>query len=171
MKAKTNERRGSMLGGLVIIGIGIWFLMASLGVDLPSIGNMWPIFPTLGGMAFLVAYLTGKEKDSGFLIPGVGGFLIGLFFFLFTFGVYEWAEMDRLWPVFPLIGGIAFLAMYLVEREGGLLVPAIGGIGVGIVGLFFTMSGLSLAWLGTYWPVILIIVGLIVLAKNLLRRA
>ena len=170
MKINSADRRGSMFGGLMIIAIGIWFLLASLGINLPNIGNLWPVFPTVGGLAFLAGYLFGKEKDTGFLIPGVGGFLVGLFFFLFTFGVYEWGEMSRLWPVFPLIGGIAFLAMYLAEQDGGLLVPAFGGIGVGVVGLLFTVSGLSLAWLGTYWPVILIIIGLIVLAQNMVSR-
>ena len=170
MKTSSAERRGSVFGGLIIIVIGVWFLMSSLGVNLPNIGNLWPIFPTIGGAAFLAAYLFGKEKDSGFLIPGVGGFLIGLFFFAFTFGIYEWGEMGRLWPVFPLIGGVAFLAMFMAERDSGLLVPAIGGIGVGVVGLLFTTMGLSLAWLGTYWPVILIILGLIVLAQNIGKR-
>ena len=170
MKTNTVERRGSVFGGLIIIAIGVWFLMSSLGVNLPNIGNLWPVFPTLGGFAFLAAYLFGNEKDSGFLIPGVGGFLTGLFFFLFTFGIYEWGEMSRLWPVFPLIGGIAFLAMFMAERDGGLLVPAFGGIGVGIVGLLFTMTGLSLAWLSTYWPVILIILGIIVLVQNIGKR-
>ncbi|MCA9931449.1 MAG: hypothetical protein KC419_23345 [Anaerolineales bacterium] len=170
MKTKSADRRGSVFGGLIVIAIGVWFLMASLGVNLPNIGNLWPIFPTIGGLAFLFAYVTGSEKDPGFLIPGVGGFLVGLFFFLFTFGIYEWAEMGRLWPVFPLIGGIAFLAMYLAVRDGGLLVPAFGGIGVGVVGLLFTLTGVSLAWIGTYWPVILIVVGLIILAQNLFGR-
>lgn len=170
MKTNSADRRGSVFGGLIIIAIGVWFLMSSLGFNLPNIGNLWPIFPTLGGLAFLGGYLFGKEKDSGFLIPGIGGFLVGLFFFLFTFGIYEWGQMGNLWPVFPLIGGIAFLAMFLAERDGGLLVPAFGGIGVGVVGLLFTMTGLSLAWIGTYWPVILIVFGLIILAQNMGKR-
>ena len=170
MKTNSADRRGSMFGGLIIIAIGVWFLLGSMGINLPNIGNLWPIFPTVGGLAFLSAYLFGKEKDAGFMIPGVGGLLVGLFFFLFTFGIYEWGEMSRLWPVFPLIGGIAFLAMYLAEKDGGLLVPAFGGIGVGVIGLLFTMTGLSLDWMGTYWPVILIIVGLFILAQNMIGR-
>ena len=170
MKTSSAERRGSVFGGLIIIAIGVWFLMSSLGVNLPNIGNMWPVFPVLGGLAFLGAYLFGDERDSGFLIPGVGGLLTGVFFFMFTFGIYEWGEMGRLWPVFPLIGGVAFLAMFFAERDGGLLVPALGGIAVGIVGLLATTIGFSLAWLGTYWPVILIILGIFVLAQNVGKR-
>jgi hypothetical protein len=39
-----------------------------------------------------------------------------------------------------------------------------------VIGLFFTLSGFSLAWLGTFWPVILILVGILVLVQNLLGR-
>ena len=49
-------------------------------------------------------------------------------------------------------------------------VMALVAIGVGVVGLLFTLTGVSLAWIGTYWPVILIVVGLIILAQNLFGR-
>lgn len=168
MKTESSNRSGNVIGGLVIIALGIWFLLGALGVRLPGIGNFWPIFPTLAGLAFIVAYV--RQKDAGFLIPGVAGFLIGLFFFLFTLGSFEWSQMGQLWPLFPLIGGLAFLAAYLSDRDAGLLIPAVGGVGVGVIGLFFTLSGFSLAWLGTFWPVILILVGILVLVQNLLGR-
>ncbi len=164
-KEVSSNKWGNMIGGLIVIAIGVWFLLGSLGVNLPSIGRLWPIFPALGGLAFLVAYYMGSENDAGFLIPGVGGFLTGIFFFFFTFGVFEWAEMGRLWPIFPLIGGIAFVAVWLADgrKEFGYLVPAGGGLGVGIIGLIFTFGGINLA---NYWPVILIVIGLGILAQN-----
>ena len=168
METKSSNRSGNVIGGLVLIALGIWFFLSTLGVRLPDVGNFWPIFPTLAGLAFIVAY--ARQRDAGLLIPGVGAFLIGLFFFLFTLGSFEWSQMGQLWPVFPLIGGLAFLAAYLSERDAGLLIPAVGGVGVGVIGLFFTLSGLSLAWLGTFWPVILILVGIFVLAQNLMGR-
>ena len=162
---------GNLIGGLAIIGVGVWFLLRNLGVALPGIGGLWPIFPTLGGLAFMAMYATGRERDAGILIPGIGGFLIGLFFFLFTFGIVEWSAMGRLWPVFPLIGGIAFIATWLASngRETGLLIPGGMGLAVGLVGLFFTTVGWSLKWLGQYWPVILILVGIGLLAQNMIR--
>lgn len=164
----SNQNSGNVIGGLILVAIGIWFLLGALGVRLPGIGNLWPIFPTLAGLAFMGAYV--REKDAGFLIPGVTAFLAGLFFFLFTLGIFEWSQMGRLWPVFPLIGGVAFLAAYLSERDAGLLIPAVGGMGVGVIGLLFTLSGFSMAWLGNFWPVVLIVVGLFVLAQNLMGK-
>jgi len=168
LRTESSNHSGNVIGGLILVAIGIWFLLGALGVRLPGIGNLWPIFPTLAGLAFIVAY--ARQKDAGLLIPGVTGFLIGLFFFLFTLGSFEWSQMGQLWPVFPLIGGVAFLAAYLSERDAGLLIPAVGAMGVGVIGLLFTLSGLSLAWLGTFWPVVLIVVGLFVLAQNLMGR-
>lgn len=168
MKAESSNRSGNIIGGLVLITIGIWFLLSALGLRLPGIGRFWPIFPTLAGLAFIIAYF--RQRDAGFLIPGVAAFLTGLFFFLFTLGRVDWSQMGRLWPVFPLIGGLAFLATYLSERDAGLLFPAVGGIAVGVIGLFFTLGGLSLAWLGTFWPVILILVGILILGQNLFGR-
>jgi len=171
-KQLSSDKRGNMIGGLILIAIGIWFLLGSLGVNLPDIGRLWPIFPTLAGLAFIAGYFMGSEKEAGLLIPGVGAFLTGIFFFFFTFGLFEWGAMSRLWPVFPLIGGIAFTAVWLAggRQEAGLLVPAGGALAVGIIGLIFTLGRFSFALIATYWPVILIVIGLGILAQNLIRK-
>lgn len=90
----------------------------------------------------------------------------------FTLGVFEWAEMSQLWPVFPLIGGIAFTAVWLADgrQDSGLLVPAGGGFAVGIIGLIFTLSGANIGRIANYWPVILIVIGLGLLAQNLIGK-
>ena len=170
--SKTLKRNsGNFATGLILILIGGWFLLRQLGLNLPGIGNLWPIFPTLGGLAIIGLFLRNQE-DEGVLVPGVAGFLIGIFFFFFTLGIFEWAEMGQLWPVFPLIGGLAFLATWLGggRHEPGLLVPAFGGLAVGVIGLVFTLGGFGVSLIVNYWPVILILVGLWVLAQNLIRQ-
>jgi hypothetical protein len=171
-KELSSDKRGNLIGGLILIAIGLWFLLGGLGVNLPDIGRLWPIFPTLAGLAFIAGYFMGSQKEAGLLIPGIGAFLTGLFFFFFTFGIFEWGEMGRLWPVFPLIGGIAFAAVWLADgrKEPGLLIPAGAALAVGIIGLTFTLGGLSFALIGAYWPVILIVIGLGILTQNFLRK-
>ena len=168
----AGQRSGNVIGGVVVIAVGLWFLLRNFGIDVPGIGNFWPIFPTLGGLGLIAQFTRGGERDAGVLIPGVSAFLIGLFFFFFTFGVLDWSAMGQLWPVFPLIGGISFVAAWLGSgmRDGGLLIPAGGGIAVGLIGLIFTTTGLDGSILGNIWPILLILVGVSMIGRNFLRR-
>lgn len=223
----AKRRGGGIVGGLVLIGVGLWFLLDNLGFELPGIDELWPVFPLLGGLALVVSYLTGRKEDPGVLVPGCGGFLVGvfflaitlgplewedlsdlwpvfpvigglaflavfalgrnrdagllvpgcggllvgLFFFLFTIGPLDWDDMSRMWPGFPLIGGLVFLAVWAVKRrEPGPLIPAGLGLGVGVVGFFFTLGGLGLRWLLYGWPVLVILVGLAIVLQSLVAR-
>lgn len=172
MNRESPSHAGSVIGGLIIIAIGVWFLLGALGVRLPGLGQFWPIFPMLGGLAFIGMYLFGDEEEPGILIPGVSGFLVGLFFFLVTLGPLEWADLALWWPIFPLIGGIAFVITWFVDRdEPGLLVPGFGGVIVGLVGFLFTLGDLDPSWIAQGWPLILIVVGLLILAQSLRGRS
>ncbi len=165
---RDTDRVGRVVGGLVVIGLGVWFLLDNLGFHLPRLRDLWPVFPTLGGLWFILSFARGQEKDAGVLVPGVGGLLVGIFFFAITLGPLEWHDLRELWPVFPLIGGIAFLATWAASRprDPGLLVPAAGGLGVGIVGLLLTLGAVSRDLVRQSWPVALILVGLWILLRE-----
>ncbi len=157
----TRKRGGSILG-LILIGIGLWFLAENLGLDLPGISALWPIFPTLGGLALVYTYLTKREKDAGVLVPGIGGFLVGIFFFAITLGPLSWGDLEVLWPIFPMIGGVAFIAMFVLSkpRDAGVLVPGIGGLLMGIFFLLITLGPLRWSEMGSLWPAFPLIGGL-----------
>jgi len=162
-----KKQSGAVWTGLGLIGLGIAFLVATLaGWD-----RFWPVFPLLGGLAFLVAYIGSGFKDSGFVWIGVAATLVGLFFFGFTLGIWEWEEMRELWPIFPFIAGLAFIATFLAERarDWGTLGVGLVGIIVGIVGLAYTKGGLeSDIW--KYWPALIILVGVFGLLSGLFQR-
>jgi hypothetical protein len=166
--ARRPRQRGSIIGGLLLMAVGGWFLAARLGYHLPGLDTLWPIFPTLAGLAFIISFLTGREREPGILVPGVGAFLSGLFFLLFTVGPLRWSDMSDWWPIFPLIGAVAFLAVWAGTRprDHSLLVPAGLGAGVGVAGLLVTVAGLRLRLLWQAWPVALILVGLWVLVSG-----
>ena len=59
-----EERRGMLVGGLITLGIGIFFLLVNLGV-LSSIGELWPMFPIIVGVSLIVgAFYKGKKSDE-----------------------------------------------------------------------------------------------------------
>lgn len=176
--AKRSDRTSAVIWGLILIVVGGWLLLDTLGFGLPGLDRMWPIFPTLVGMAFFVGWLFSSDKrgNYGIAIPGTINLLIGLFFFGFTLGFFRWSDMAYLWPVFPLIVGIAFVVAWVFSlfSAWGLLIP--GGITgtVGIVGLAFTLGHLDNLYLNLLtrgWPVLVILVGVVLLFQSLFGKA
>ena len=172
--SRHSSRSGVLIPGLILIALGVWFLVRALGFNLPGMDALWPIFPTIVGLSLFVGWLFTPKKrgNHGMMIPAVINFLIGVFFFGFTFGIIEWRDMAVLWPVFPLIVGVAFFVAWLFSglKDWGMLIP--GGItaGVGIVGLAYTVLGQveTVASLLRYWPVLLIGLGVLILIGGVL---
>jgi len=159
---RRRRPRGSILWGIVLMALGAWFMADNVGYALPGWDVIWPVFPTLGGLAFIVSFLAGREQDAGVLIPGVGGFLCGLFFFAFTAGFLRWSDMSDWWPIFPFIAGLAFLATWAGTRpwDHSLLIPAGLGLVLGVCGSMVTLAGLRLRLIWRLWPLALIGLGL-----------
>lgn len=163
---------GRLAVGLVLLFLGLWLGLDRLGIALPRLGDLWPAFPFLAGLAFLVALVVGGLRDPGLAFPGAAGVLVGVFFGLFTVGPLEWREMTRLWPCLPLLAGLAFLATWIagLGRQPGLLVLGFLGVAVGLVGLVLTY-GLVAEWLVPVvdfgWPVVLIVLGAFLVWRSL----
>ena len=51
--SEKNESRGMLVGGLIVTGIGVFFLLSELGI-IPRVGDMWPIIPIIVGVALIV---------------------------------------------------------------------------------------------------------------------
>lgn len=154
----TREQRSVLWIGLGFIGLGVAFLLALLiGWD-----RIWPVFPLLGGLAFLVGYVASGFRESGFVFVGVLASLIGLFLFGFSMDIWAWEEMSRLWPIFPLIGGMAFAALFVAERarDAGTLGVGCAATVVGIVGLGVTYGYVG-ADVWRLWPLLLVLAGII----------
>lgn len=161
------KRPVNFIPGLILVLLGIWFLARNLDVRVPGLDQLWPIFPLLFGLSFIVQFFANGRHEEGLLFAGTAATLVGAFFFAITLGPLTWT--NDYWPVFPLIGGVAFLAQWLARpSQRGLLVPAMMGILVGVVGLAVTLNliGPDAAKLvGNLWPVLLILAGLAMLGR------
>jgi hypothetical protein len=157
-----QSRFGGILWGGVLLAAGTWFLLQRLGFDLPNFWvALWPIFPFMFGAAFLASYMASETKDAGLVWPGTFGVLIGAFFFLFSFEVVDWDQMSELWPAFPLIVGLSFLATWFAGscRKVQLLVPTSINLAVGVLGLGFTLGLIDRHTLNLLWPLALVALG------------
>jgi hypothetical protein len=143
-----------------LVWIGVYFALAQLGVDVPGIEQVWPILPVIGGLFFYLGFLV-NPRAYGLVFPGTLFFLCGLFFLPFSLGLLEWESMERLWPVFPLIMGLAFVALWMANlgRVLGLLIPAGLFLSAGMVGLALTLTPLSGVVQTIGWPIALLAAG------------
>jgi hypothetical protein len=62
-KNEKEDRHGMMIGGLIVLGLGIVFLLANLEI-IPDFGTMWPLMLVVVGIALLVGAVVKKEKKG-----------------------------------------------------------------------------------------------------------
>jgi len=168
-------RKSRVVLALVFILLGVYLLLDQLGVGIPGWEVVWPVLPLAGGLAFLGRYLFGRQRDPGQVFVGTAAALAGVLFFFVTLGPVEYSDLGTWWPVFVLIGGVAFLAQWAATgfRDWGALFLALVALVVGGAGLIVTLRLLgpqTAALLPRLWPVVLILLGLMVLLRATFDR-
>lgn len=174
---ENSRQPGVIVPAIILIGVGVFFLLSNAGLlGTLNVAQLWPIFPVLTGVALLVQYFAGRMRDPDLVTGGSISLMIGLFFFLFTLNVtiaplgrIDWSDMARLWPAFPTIVGLGLALRWLVGglRETELLIPVTILFIVGFAGFGFTLAGLpTFSFIFSYWPVLLIVIGVIVLLRS-----
>ena len=151
---------GGLVAGLVIAGIGLFFLAGQLE---PDIGRFVTMFI---GLALLAVFVVTRQY--GFLVPGsiLTGVGIGIVLDSAASGEAESGVM-----MLALAGG--FLGIWVIgsiyrlsENHWWPLIP--GGI-LTLIGMV-QLTRTDLAGALRLWPVILIVLGAFLLAKAITRR-
>ena len=149
-----ESKRHNMIWGIFLILVGVIFIIGNfsrVGMEM-----LWPVFPMAVGLAFWIGYFHDR-KNFGLLMPGSILVIVSLLFFYCNF--VGWWHMETLWPIFMLAPAVGFVAMYLGgAKDQGLLIPASILTALALIFLFVS-SGL-----GDYWPVFLIIAGILLIA-------
>jgi hypothetical protein len=112
--------------GLLLTGLGVLFLVDSLGVYRLDYSAFWPVFPLGVGLSFLAVHLLDRTPATRWaLIPGCLVTVVGLILFLIAFRL---ADLSLFWPVFPFGVGLAFLLMYAlgIRERSWPLCPGCG---------------------------------------------
>jgi len=146
MKSRQYTDNTGLLGGAVLIMLGFVFFFATTGLFGLDWGNFWPVFLTIAGLCFIVAaFMAQPGNRPGYVVVGVILILLSMFFFATTLEMgITWSDQGVLWPVYPLIFGVALLAGYVAsgwERVGFLVTGAIMTV----------LSGILLVLTGTNW--------------------
>ena len=165
-------RKRRVFLALVFILLGVYLLLDQLGIGIPGWDVVWPVLPLAGGLAFLGNYLFSQQRDPGQVFVGTAAALVGVLFFFVTLGPLEYSDLGTWWPVFVLIGGVAFLAQWAAARfsDWGALFLALVVGGVGLIVRLELLGARTAQLLPRLWPVALILLGLMVFLRTIFGR-
>jgi hypothetical protein len=162
-----NRTRSAVSGGTILILLGIFILVARLVPDVFG-GFSWPFIVMGVGVVFLVMAVvtwTPGLAVPACIIGGIGGILY------WQNLTHRWETWAFAWTLIPGFVGVGVLISGLLEgRPGKALVE--GGwpilISVFLFLLFGSFFG-QIPWLGQYWGVLLIVIGVLVILRPLVR--
>jgi hypothetical protein len=163
--------RGRIATALVLILLGAWFLTVQLVPGLQAFAfsrESWPLAIVALGLVFAVIGLV--TWVPGLLVPAsiIGGIGILLYWQNLTDNWESWAYA---WTLIP---GFVGVGVFLSELMHGRVREALTGGGwlILISAIMFLIFGSFLGGpllLGAYWPVLLILLGVIFLVQALVR--
>jgi hypothetical protein len=162
-----RTRRSGVAVGIVLILIGAWMLLVQF---VPALRG-WFSWPTIiigvGLLLFVLGVFLGEHEMAipGCIVGGVGGILY------WQNATGRWESWSYVWALIPGFAGIGTVISGLLGRDteqvrGGLWTMLVSAVLFVIFGSVFGAIGV----LGQYWPVLLIVVGVIALVQGLMRR-
>lgn len=169
----NQQQRSRLFGGLLLILVGGYFLALQLFPDLDEwigVRFEWPLFVV--GSGILLLFLGLISGAPGFVVPasiigGIGGIL---YWQNATSNFGSWAYMWTLIPGFVGVGTILLGLLSRSSRRGiseGLKLIVTSAILFGIFASFFGELSIGLQ---KYWPVLLILYGVLLLVRMIPRR-
>ncbi|MFD2637550.1 LiaI-LiaF-like domain-containing protein [Piscibacillus salipiscarius] len=151
--------------GIILIGIGIYFLLQQYSIPFLSRFDTWPTILIILGIAFLFNGYTQKQHDS--IFPGVVLLGLGIHFHALTHSV-QWIDH---WGMYTLIIGFAFLLRSQKTNQGmviGLIFIIISFMAITSIAMpdWFSWFDFVFVQLEKFWPILLILIGSILLFKK-----
>jgi hypothetical protein len=168
-------KEGSVLLAVVLLALGSYLLLSELGIGLPDWQRIWPVLPLAGGAALLVGSFIDGQNNPDQVFFGTAATLVGVVFLFVTMGPLTYRSLGSWWPLFVLIGGVAFMAQWAAAgfRDWdalflGVVSLCIGGVAVAIA--FQLLGPNTREILPRLWPIVLVLAGLMALLRGLLGR-
>ncbi len=163
---------GGLIGGTILIALGLLFLLGQF-LNFRAWDLMWPFFVIGIGGLFFVGMLAGGKSTAGLAIPGSIIAVIGLMLLVQNL-TGAWSSWAYGWTIILAAVGLGIWIAGLwgdnpAMRRSGLKVMEIGFILFVIFGAFFELvifGNGSSALRQAFFPVLLIVVGLYLLARR-----
>jgi hypothetical protein len=155
------------VGGLVLIVVGALILAVQIlpGLELQF---SWPwIIIGFGVLMLVIGSMTGVPGLAvpASIIAGIGGILA------YQSATGDWDSWAYIWSLIPGFVGVGIVLSGLLSGEGLDAIRAGGWlilISLVLLAAFGSVFG-ALGMIGDYWPVLLILLGLVLLVGPVLR--
>jgi hypothetical protein len=160
------KKKNGLIFGVILILVGAALIALQLFPDL-RVWVDWPIFVLGIGVIFLVASVLSGNGDlaiPGFINAGVGGIL----YYQHLTG--DWASWSYIWTLIPGFIGLGILASNLINRDpverSGVTLTLLSALAFAV---FYLGERFEIGW-DLLWPVALILVGILVVVRNMFRK-
>lgn len=168
----TQAQRSSLVGGLVLIGLGALFLVYQVSPafrETLALAFTWPLIVVGVGVCLFVLALMAGAPDMAVpacIVSGVGALLH------WQNATGNWESWAYAWTLIPGFAGVGvMLAGLLAGRPARRMREGLGLLFISLLGfaLFASVLG-GFNPLGPYWPALLILAGVVILLWPVLRR-
>lgn len=165
-------RKSNIGAAVTLILIGVWFLAVELFPGLKAIAysrGFWPIpIIGIGVLLGLIALFTWTPQMfiPACVVGGVGALLY------YQNSTGDWDSWAYAWALIPGFVGVGLILAGLFGRKPAEMTAGLWQLAVSMI--LFMVFGSFLggpALLGKYWPVGLILIGLLVLVRGFTRRS
>ena len=167
-----KRNRTTLVLGAILLLAGIYFLLINAVPGFANLVNVtfsWPVIIMLVGAGLLLLGILLGEPEMAvpaFIVGGIGGIL----YYQNMSG--NWASWAYLWTLIPGFTGLGQLTAWLFGARGkNMLRSGFDAIGSSLILLliFGAIFG-TFKPLGPYWPVLLIIAGLVIGLRSLFSK-
>lgn len=171
----TSSQRSALVGGIILIGIGVLFLLGQLAPGLFGWLDAlsWPLIIVAGGLLFLIIGVL--TNTPGLAVPAciIGG--IGLLLY-WQNQTGNWDSWAYAWALIPGFVGVGTLLMGVWQGQwdevrGGLWLIVISALLFAVFGsILGGLFGGNLGFISQWWPLALIALGVLSLIDAVAKR-
>jgi hypothetical protein len=165
-----KSKRTSIVSGAILILVGGLLFTAQIMPDL--LPDFWQIFSwpwIIIGIGLVLFVLGAAVGEPGMAVPativtGLGGILA------YQWYTGDWQSWSYIWTLIPGFVGLGIVLMSLLGgeasvKDGGTLI-FISFIMTAVFGSFFGAIGMA----GRYWPVLLILLGVVLMVRSFINK-
>jgi hypothetical protein len=173
MDAGKRSRLGL---GVLLVAIGIAFLVLQIVPGLTNWFNVpysWPLIVVgVGALILIIGLLSGAPESAigACVVAGIGGILY------YQNSTGDWVSWSYAWTLIPGFAGVGMIISGILGgRVSHSISNGLNQILVCVIlflifgSIFGRMFG-GFRYLGNYWPLLLVVAGLLIIVRAVFRR-